>query len=169
MTTLADRGKAVPKARPFPDLARLIHPIDPETFEQEYWEQQPLLVQRNDPGYFADLLTLDDVDQALTLSGTKLDMLRVVVDGKETPVSALNAAYGHNALEALHEHYRNGSTVTLNALEQRWEPLQVFARRLGAELNARIQLNVYVTPAGNRGFVPHYDMHDVFIAQVHGA
>jgi mannose-6-phosphate isomerase-like protein (cupin superfamily) len=71
-------------------------------------------------------------------------------------------------MEAVFERYRNGSTIVVNALEQRWAPLQRLAESLGAELNARLQMNIYVTPPGNRGFAPHYDMHDVFIAQVHG-
>ena len=34
------------------DLARLIHPVDPATFEREYWDQKPLVVARNDPRYY---------------------------------------------------------------------------------------------------------------------
>jgi ribosomal protein L16 Arg81 hydroxylase len=45
------------------DLARLIHPVDPATFEREYWEQKPLVVARNDPRYYHDLLSLADVDR----------------------------------------------------------------------------------------------------------
>ena len=47
------------------DLARLIHPVDPATFEREYWEQKPLVVARNDPRYYHDLLSLADVDRIL--------------------------------------------------------------------------------------------------------
>jgi ribosomal protein L16 Arg81 hydroxylase len=48
------------------------------------------------------------------------------------------------------------------------QPLKRLCHALGTEFSARIQVNVYLTPAGNRGFKPHYDTHDVFIAQVHG-
>jgi hypothetical protein len=47
--------------------------------------------------------------------------------------------------------------------------MQHLAGALGGELGARIQMNVYLTPPGSRGFKPHYDTHDVFIAQVHGS
>lgn len=167
MTLLADRAKAA-NARPSFDLSHLIHPVDPTVFRRDHWEREPLLVRREDPDYYADLLTLDDVDQVLTLSGIGLERVRVVVAGKETPISALRGS-GHNVLETLYERYRGGSTVVLNALEQRWEPLHRLSRMLGGELSARLQMNIYVTPAGNQGFGPHYDMHDVFVAQVHGA
>lgn len=172
MTLLADQGKAAPHVRPYPDLSRMIYPIDLVTFQRDYWEQAPLVIHRDDPRYFEEVLTLDDVDQELARSGTRLDSLRIVKDGKETPVSALGTSAGRNgsinALEVLYEYYRNGSTIVLNSLEQCREPLRRLSESLGAELSARLQMNVYLTPAGAQGFASHYDMHDVFIAQVHG-
>jgi ribosomal protein L16 Arg81 hydroxylase len=171
MTLLADRGQAAPSARPFLDLCRLIHPVDVATFQRDYWEKQYLIVHRTEPAYFADLLTLDGVDQALSGSGVLLDHLRVVLNGRETPISELSAEGRNgdtNAPEVLLEHYRNGSTIVLNSLNQRWEPLRGFGHGLGADLSSRIQMNVYLTPAGGQGFAPHYDMHDVFVIQVHG-
>jgi hypothetical protein len=172
MTLLADRGEAALCARPFSDLSRLIHPVDLVMFQRDYWERAPLVVHRNDPRYFEDLLTLDRLDQELSRSGARLDNLRVVMDGKETPVSELGSCSGRNgpinALEALYERYRNGSTIVLNSLEQCCEPLQRLSESLGAQLSARLQMNVYLTPAGAQGFASHYDMHDVFIAQVYG-
>ena len=153
-------------------LARLIDPVDEETFRQEYWARQPLLVSRGAPGYFAELLTLADMDRVLSLSNVRDGDFRVVRDGKETPVNQLNSRRGEggaHGLEVLYQHYREGSTVVVNALERRFAPLQRLAYALGTEITARIQANIYVTPAGNRGFKPHYDTHDVFICQVHGS
>jgi ribosomal protein L16 Arg81 hydroxylase len=177
MTLLADRGKAAPGAQPFPGMSQLIHPVGVAVFQRDYCEQQPLLVQREDRGYYAELLTLGDVDQILSSSNVLCDNLRVVTEGKDTPLTEAGSPPGRglagrnrsvNALEELYSRYRGGSTIVLNELEQRWEPLQRMCRALGAEISARIQANVYLTPAGSQGFRPHYDTHDVFIAQVHG-
>ncbi|MGW2636607.1 cupin domain-containing protein [Streptomyces sp. NPDC001348] len=172
MTILADQGKAAPGAQPFFDLARLISPIDPETFRRDHWETQPLLVERADPNYYAELLTLDDVDELISLAGANLDCIRVVADGKETPVQDLGG-HGPNGrtavLEALYDRYRSGSTIVLNAMERRWDPLGRLTTALSAEASARFQVNVYLTPGGEaQGFKPHYDTHDVFVLQVHG-
>lgn len=169
MTLLADQGEAVATARPFLDLSRIIHPVDKATFRQDYWESKPLVIHRDDPDHYGDLLTLDDIDEALSLSGVMLDHVRLVKDGHETSMSSLMSGGKANSLELLLAHYRKGSTVVLNSLDSRWEPLQRLSRVLSAELNARIQMNVYVTPPGNQGFKAHYDMHDVFVAQVHGS
>lgn len=151
------------------DLAYLVHPVDPNTFLRDYWEKQLLIVRRGDPGYYNDLLTLDDIDHALSLTRVSSECVRVVRDGDEIPLSRLSSGsrFG-NILEALYERYRTGSTIVLNALEHRWPTLQHLSRTLGAELSSGVQANIYCTPAGGQGFAPHYDMHDVFVAQVHG-
>lgn len=172
MTLLADRGEAARLARLFPDLSRLIYPIDVVVFQQDYWERAPLVVHRDDHRYFEDVLTLDHLDQQLSRCGMRLPTLRVVREGKEIPVGELGSSSSRNgsinALEALYGYYRNGCTIVLNSLDQSYQPLQALSERLGAELSARIQMNVYLTPPGGQGFAAHYDMHDVFIAQVYG-
>jgi ribosomal protein L16 Arg81 hydroxylase len=172
MTTLADREQAALTARPVPGLSQLIYPIDVATFQREYWERRPLVVHREDPGYYAGLFTLDDLDQVLSLTNLLQDNIRVVMNGKETQVSELVNAVGRNgrtnALEELYARYRDGSTIVLNALEERWEPLLRLARKLGNELSARLQMNIYLTPASAQGFAAHFDTHDVFVAQAYG-
>ena len=47
-------------------LEALVDPISKEKFFSGYFESQRLLVRRNRPDYFGELLTLDDVDRVLT-------------------------------------------------------------------------------------------------------
>lgn len=173
MTVLPAREDLKRPVRGFPELARLIHPVPVADFFASYWEREPLLVQREHPDYYADLLTLAGIDEVLSESTPNLDNMRVVVNGKETPIDELSRGGGRNgtanALETLYERYRSGSTVVVNTLEFRWAPLQQLAATLGAELDARLQMNIYLTPAGNQGFAAHYDTHDVFVAQVYGS
>lgn len=176
MTLLADHvaGRRGADGEPPPDfdLARLLAPVSPRVFHEEYWERRPLHIARNDPGHYASLLTLADLDRVLARTSVREDDLRVVLDGRETPVSEI-VGRGENsrrqALDALYGRFREGATIILNAFENRWEPLWRLCRTLGAEAGARFQVNVYVTPAGNRGFVPHHDTHDVYVAQAHGS
>jgi len=44
----------------------LINPIPKAVFFKEYWEQKPLVVRRGQKDYFSSLLSLDDVDRAIT-------------------------------------------------------------------------------------------------------
>jgi Cupin superfamily protein len=116
--------EAVTGRPPF-DLARLIHPLSVSEFLSEYWEKQPLLLRRNDPDYYSDLLTLEDMDRIISTSAVRSSDLRVLSEGKEIPVEQLTSPQtgGHaGALEALFDAYRNGATINLTFLHERYEP-----------------------------------------------
>jgi ribosomal protein L16 Arg81 hydroxylase len=172
VTDLLPTAGATAPAYPMPELARFLAPVPLDAFWQEHWERKPLLIQRDDPDHHADLLTLDAMDEVLSLSGLELHDIRVMVDGKETPVSELGKGGREtfvNSLEALYQRYRSGSTIVVNSLQNRWPSLQRVASALGAELGVRVQANVYLTPPHSQGFAVHYDTHDVFVAQVYGS
>ena len=63
--------------------------------------------------------------------------------------------------DALFEQYREGATVILQFLHERWEPLARLSSSVANELSAALQANVYVTPKNAQGFASHYDDHDV--------
>src|SRR5271154_4352705 len=44
----------------------LLAPVSQEEFLSRYWERKPLIIQRQDPGYYGDLFTLEDFDSAIT-------------------------------------------------------------------------------------------------------
>jgi hypothetical protein len=62
----------------------------------------------------------------------------------------------------------SGATMVLQGLHRLWPPLIDFVRHAVDDLGRPVQANAYITPATNRGFDPHYDVHDVFVLQVSG-
>jgi ribosomal protein L16 Arg81 hydroxylase len=158
--------------RPLFSLADLIAPVSVEEFKDEYWDNKHLLVKRDEPAHFAELLTLADMDHLLATSKVRSTDLRLVSDGNERPLSDLvtpEAGNSANAVEELYKQYRAGATINLLFLQEQWEPLGRLCQVLATELSALCHANVYLTPAGERGLTPHYDMHDVFVAQVYGS
>ena len=61
-----------------------------------------------------------------------------------------------------------GATIVLQGLHRLWPPLIDFVRQAVDELGHPVQANAYITPPTNRGFDPHYDVHDVFVLQAAG-
>jgi ribosomal protein L16 Arg81 hydroxylase len=169
----ADRSGDARTIQPLPVLARLVHPIDVAEFQRDHWNERPLVVHRGDRNYFSDLLTLDDMDQILSLSDVNDDNVRLANNSRTFSVKQLVSASSLNAnsnlLEQLYARYRSGWTVQVKAIEWRWEPLRHFTTALGAEIGARVRANLYLTPAASQAFPAHYDTHDVFIVQVHGS
>src|SRR6266567_7871876 len=149
-------------------LAGLIHPVDPETFEQDYRDVRPLIVWRGNPDYYAGLLTLPGMDAILATMSVPASAIRLASEGKTTQLAELAGDDSGQAAEILYDRYRKGATINVNALNWHWPALDTLCRALTAELTASVQVNVYLTPRHARGLKPHFDTHDVFVAQVHG-
>lgn len=154
-------------------FADLINPIGLAAFKDEYWERKHLLLHRETPDYYQGLLTLADMDELLSTTRVSASDMRVIADGKETPVSEmvsenLPGSYA-NAVEMLYSHYRDGATINLLFLQEHWSPLTRLCQSMSDVLGGMFHVNVYLTPAGARGLKEHYDTHDVFVAQVYGA
>jgi hypothetical protein len=131
-----------------------------------------MLVHREDPEYYSSILTLADVDGILAHASLGEQELRLVADGKEARVSDIiqDTVEGKfNRLESLYAQYRNGATINIVFLHERWPALAAVCQRLATQLSAGIHGNVYLTPAGNQGLTPHHDPHDVFVLQLYGS
>ncbi|HXU96650.1 MAG TPA: cupin domain-containing protein [Jiangellaceae bacterium] len=163
-----------------PALARCVH-VEPDQFAASYWGRTFLHSTAADlaaagriPGY-ADLLSLDDVDELLSRRGLRTPFLRIAQEGKVLPSHQFTGSGGEGAEiadqvldEKVLDRYADGATLVLQGLHRLWPPLIDFAGALSAELAAPVGVNAYATPPANRGFATHYDTHDVFVLQVAG-
>lgn len=168
MSDAAVRG-VWPGNREFrPSLDWLIDPTSKQQFFQEYWEARPLVVKRRQQDYFASLLSLDEVDRALTTLDRKYP--DVVLKDARREVTAKDYATG-SALDiaGVYQLFAGGSTITLAFLDTVLPSLALFCRSLESELSFPMQANIYLTPPGAQGAKPHYDTHDVFVLQIAGS
>ena len=155
-------------APPF-DVKRLLHPVSPRVFKQKYWEKRPLLISRNCHDYYGPLLSMADVDGVLANSSIRSPQFRLVKNGKDIPLSN-PGRFSSNAvmLESLYREFRDGATIVLQFLHERWAPLAELTKLMAGEFSAVFQVNVYLTPPNEQGLGIHYDTHDVFVVQTEG-
>jgi len=149
-------------------LAWLLSPIAVGEFASQYWEQHPLIVHRSDEEYYASLITLGQFDQLLSTQGDITKSLRVVQYGKEAYLNRWAPLGSAPTLEQCYACYRQGATLSLTHIHQRWAPLGRLCQQLGELLSAGCQTNVYLTPPGTQGLSRHADTHDVLVLQVAG-
>lgn len=144
----------------------LISPIGRELFFEEYWEKQPLVVKRNQPDYFHSLLTLDEVDRALTTLDLRYP--NVTLKNADRKITADDYTVRGDSLDVarVYQLFAEGSTITLAFLDNVIPTLASFCRGLEKEFSCPLQTNAYLTPAGAKGANHHYDTHDVFVLQV---
>ncbi|MDG4831200.1 cupin domain-containing protein [Solwaraspora sp. WMMD1047] len=164
-----------PAARPA--LARCVA-IEPAKFAAANWGRAPLLSRAADlagPTGFSDLFSPAAADELLSRRGLRTPFLRVARDGQVLPAARYTGGGGAGAEitdqvldERVLELYADGATLVLQALHRTWPPIVDFTRELSGTLGQPLQVNAYLTPAGNQGFGTHYDTHDVFVLQVDG-
>jgi bifunctional lysine-specific demethylase and histidyl-hydroxylase NO66 len=176
--TTATRTQTTPTARRAARtaLARCLDPVDAETFLAEHWERRPLVVPRDEPGRFDDLLSAADVERLVCSTAIRYPAFRLVREGGQLAVGAYTSDVSWRPpftatadVARVLAEWEAGATVVLQALHVNWHPLAVFCRLLEEALGHAVQANVYSTPRGSQGFGVHHDTHDVLVLQIAGA
>lgn len=152
----------------YPSLDWLIHPTTKQEFFESYWEKRPLVVKRGQADYFASLLSLDEVDRALTTLSLKYPDV-VLKDARREVAAKDYTVDGALDIARMYQLFATGSTMTLAFLDSVLPQLARFCRSLEGELSFPMQANIYLTPPGAQGAKPHYDTHDVFVLQAAGS
>ncbi|TQL52925.1 cupin domain-containing protein [Subtercola boreus] len=159
-----------------PALARLVGDDAPQ-FGEEYWATKPLLNEADAGGHarFDDLFTARAVDELVSERGLRTPFMRMATEGSVLSPKTYTAPGGFGAevgdqvsSEKVLAEFAAGATIVLQGLHRTWPALIDFTRALTDDLGHPAQVNAYITPASNRGFDPHYDVHDVFVLQISG-
>src|SRR5687768_9013400 len=153
------------------NLRGLLDPHDPTDFLEEYYGRKPLILRRDRPDYYATLLSLADVDELLSSTSIREPLIRVARSGTKVFLQGgRRRRYFEECaiLDSLYAEYRNGASIILDFIHERWAPLTTLSRDLSVELSAGCQVNAYLTPPHSAALNPHYDSHDVFVLQAHG-
>jgi Cupin superfamily protein len=153
-----------------------VEPVEVEDFLARIWEREPLVVARDQPGRFDDLLSLADVERALTSGGLRLPGFRLVKAEERLAPSDYTAPLpwrpapfsGMADVARVLEEIEGGATLVLQALHHTHPPLAAFCRDLEGTLGQPVQANAYFTPRRSQGLPVHHDTHDVLCLQVAG-
>ena len=80
------------------DSSKIVNPITFENFFQEYWEEKPLYISRNQTDYYQQLFSVNDVERVLHHSHMSYPGIRVVEDRRQR----LRARYTKNQWDLSH-------------------------------------------------------------------
>lgn len=150
--------------------------VPADVFARKYWADQPLHSAAGTlPRDFGDLFSPAAADELLTDRALRTPFIRMAKEGSVLAAECFTASGGFGAHVAdqvdparVLREFAGGATIVLQGLHRTWPAVQAFTRDLVAELGHPAQVNAYITPESNRGFDPHYDVHDVFVLQVSG-
>jgi hypothetical protein len=157
-------------------LSRLLAPMSTDLFLTHYQAREHFYVGRSCPDYYADLLSVGDIDTVLQSSQLPAATLNVVKGGVRCPleewsrfVSSSRGPLQIAVPEKLLSLYADGATLILNRASAVLPALAETTRMLTLELGFPTQTNIYITPRDSTGFSKHSDEHDVLILQVAGS
>ncbi|XP_039913146.1 ribosomal oxygenase 2 isoform X2 [Hirundo rustica] len=148
----------------------LISPVDEEVFFREYWEQKPLLVQRNDvlvAAYYQSLFQLPQLKELCSQGlyyGRDVNVCRCV-NGKK---KVLNKEGRVNYVQLKKDFDQKKATIQFHQPQRFKEELWKIQEKLECYFGSLVGSNVYITPQGSQGLPPHYDDVEVFILQLEG-
>lgn len=150
------------------DFNWCIAPLTPDAFFAHSFEKKALRIQRDQADYYRDLLSIDDIDRAVTTMGLSTPELRVTQADKDIVPDDFSYDSGFVDAVRANQLFAQGATIILSNLQERLPVLADFCRALEQAFSCRIQTNIYLTPAKSQGFRAHYDSHDVLVLQVEG-
>jgi lysine-specific demethylase/histidyl-hydroxylase NO66 len=149
-------------------LAFLVSPVPVETFLAQHYEREPLVSIHDDPQRFAALLTLARLDRFIAEADLRAGMVELANHHRPVSRDAYVGPEGRVDAAVVAAEYGRGSTIVFNELHGSIPELGEFCRAVEEAFSSQVTTNVYLTPAGNQGFPPHYDNHDVFVMQISG-
>jgi len=150
-------------------LGFLIAPETREAFFERYYEREALINVRNEPDRYADLLTLQILDDFINSADLREGMIDLTSQKSRISRESYIDEGGRISRVAVAEEYLDGATIILPQFHDSIFKLGEFCRALEEVFSCHVQTNIYLTPSGNQGFPTHYDNHDVFVMQVSGA
>ena len=138
-------------------FAQAIAPVSTEDFFAHSFEKRHLVIRRGQTDYYSGLLCSADIDWAVSTLGLSVPEVNVVQADRD--ITATDFAYDSGFVDpvAVNQLFADGATVILSNLQERLPKLALFCRELEKVFSARVQTNIYFTPAHSQGFKAHYD------------
>ena len=147
----------------------LIAPVTVDEFRDRYWEKECLFVSRGNPSFYKSVFSLADVDRCIFARRGDPRSLLTIVPPAQSGQKVTNHAVSEVSAERLYAAFNSGATIRMESAQESWPPIALLVAAISESLNARLNVNFYMTPQDSQGFKLHYDPHDALILQVDGA
>jgi ribosomal protein L16 Arg81 hydroxylase len=150
-------------------VAHLLEPVSIATFLSRYHERELLIVNRNSPSHYGDLLTIEALDDIICATALTSDDIIVVNESRAIqPEDYLRDDETVDSVR-VQQLFDEGATISLRQVQNRVPSLARLCNSAAQHFNCAFQVNMYFTPANAQGFRTHHDTHDVFILQLMGS
>lgn len=157
------------------NLSSLVSPAPLDHFIDNVSGKHPLCIQRQNPDYFSDILTLDQFLVYISRNDFHFPDITISKDSLSVPFEKYTYSSnigGHSStminMSEVLGYFNSGHTVFFAGFERSIDGCRRLASNLITELNCLLSLGGFYTPANSQGFKPHFDSVDVFVLQMFG-
>lgn len=131
------------------------------------------LMPGNDPGRYAGLLSIADLDAFLRTDAARTPRVSMADGARKgsaavPPDDFIEDGGERVDLPRLFACHDEGASLVVSQFHEIHPPLARFCRGLEKAFLHGVQANIYLTPPGAQGFRVHFDTHDVLVLQVSG-
>ncbi|CAH0560476.1 unnamed protein product [Brassicogethes aeneus] len=144
-----------------------INPIPPDVFFSEFWEKEPIHIERDTPNYYSHILTTERLDRILRDNPLYYTRNVDVVSYENGKKENFNQE-GRAVAAALWDYYSNGCSIRVLNPQTYDQKVHVLISTLQEYFGTMVGTNIYLTPPGSQGFAPHYDDIEAFVVQLEG-
>jgi Cupin superfamily protein len=148
---------------------RIIAPVAVTQFLAEYYEQRILLLQREQPTFYSDLVSVGALDEFLSMGSPHCARVFAVDARRDIVPEEYTLPDGRIDVVRVFQLFADGATIGFPHMHDHVPALASICRGAEQLFNCPFQTNLYFTPANGQGFKTHYDTHDVFVLQVAGS
>jgi ribosomal protein L16 Arg81 hydroxylase len=141
-------------------LQQLISPYTADIFFADFWTKKALHISAKNYQKFQNIFTWKNLNELLNYHKLKEPDLRFSMNGKSLPETRNRQEWS--------DRLRQGATLIINGVHHRIPTVAELAAKLRHEIGYETHVNLYCSPAKQRGFDCHYDTHDVLILQIDG-
>lgn len=154
----------------------ILSPCPPALFFGEIWERRTLHLQRDEAGYYDDLLPAEEIAAQLFANrNLALAPFKLFRGKEELAPQHFSERLGHGDLgasvvspEKLKRALQQGYSLYLHFAERLFPRLAQALSRLERELGVKALSHLIVAPPNAQGFLPHTDPYGVLILQLSG-
>lgn len=140
-----------------------------DDFVNTYWEKKPLVVKRNESGFYGEILALDTLKEVIKSNEleyeTDINVSRVVNNEKEL----LNGEDPIKIEDIERLLKVEKATVQFQHPQRYVDRLWNVVEKLETYFGCLVGSCVYITPANSQGVAPHCDDVDTFHLQLEGS
>ncbi|NJR48829.1 MAG: transcription factor jumonji jmjC domain-containing protein [Leptolyngbyaceae cyanobacterium CSU_1_3] len=141
-------------------LQQLLAPYPVEQFLTDHWTQKAIHISTNDSQKFHPFFSWGALNHLLNYHKLSGSDLRFSKEGKSLPDTRNPREWS--------DRLRQGATLIIDGVHHRVPSVAKLAAHLREDIGYETHVNLYCSPAEQRGFDCHYDTHDVLILQVAG-